>query len=194
MPAYGAPAVGSPVAPSSQGPKRGVIIAIAAVVAAVIIVPIIAVITVWLVFAGSPGSNESAPPPVPTSSPIAEPDEPADPTTTEAPDLPGGDSVEAQLEALFDKYLAARNDGSLWQQIPDTEFNRTAVVAFLYLITDLKGAAAFGADTSDYMDRAAELERKLLAEEPLGTDISIKGSERTFTYDGETGAGGYTDN
>ena len=109
---------------------------------------------------------------------------------------PGPDSaaVETSLQSMIDEYKTARDNGSLWTKIPDSDFNHTAVTAFLYLIIDLKLAASFGADTSDYLERADELERKLLNQEPLGSDISIKLSDRTFTYDGDTGEGGYTNN
>lgn len=107
---------------------------------------------------------------------------------------PSSGSVESSLQATIDEYKLARDNGSLWTTIPDSDFNRTAVSAFLYLLTDLKLAASFGADTSDYLDRADELEQKLLNQEPLGSDISITLSDRTFTYDGDTGEGGYTNN
>lgn len=114
------------------------------------------------------------------------------------PGLIGGGSsaeaVEASLQATLNEYKAARDSGALWNTIPDTEFNRTALSAFFYLLTDLKLAASFGADTSDYLEQADELEQKLLNQEPLGSDVTIKLSDRTFTYDGETGEGGYTAN
>lgn len=162
---------------------------------ALIVVPVLAIVTVLIVGAGS--SEGGGPGPV---SPTAEAgdshgsDDPdADEPSTGDPDAPPAGSVEGQLQAMIDDYRDSRADGSLWGRIPKTEFNETAVTAFLYLITDLKLAASFGADTSEYLDRAAELERKLLAEEPLGTDISITMTDRTFTYDGTTGEGGFTD-
>ena len=118
----------------------------------------------------------------------------ADPNQGTGDPAPDTGAVESSLQATIDKYKSARDNGSLWADIPDSEFNRTAVSAFLYLLTDLKIAASFGADTSDYLDRADELEQKLLNQEPLGSDISIKLSDRTFTYDGGTGEGGYTAN
>ena len=102
--------------------------------------------------------------------------------------------VEASLQAKIDEYKEGQVDGWLWAKIPDNEYNRTAVTAFLYLLIDMKLAASFGADTSTYLDDADALEQKLLNQEPLGSDISIKLSDRTFTYDGETGEGGFTDN
>ena len=107
---------------------------------------------------------------------------------------PASGAVESSLQAKIDEYKSARDNGALWNRIPDSSFNRTAVSAFLYLLTDLKLAASFGADTSDYLEQADELEQKLLNQEPLGSDISIKLSDRTFTYDGDTGEGGYTAN
>ena len=104
---------------------------------------------------------------------------------------------EEQLQAKIDEYQMARRDGTLWDQIDDNEFNRTAVVAYLYLLTDMKSATMWGIDDAtgqEYIDRADELEELLLSEQPLGSDIEIRFTERTFTYDGETGEGGYTDN
>lgn len=107
---------------------------------------------------------------------------------------PGPAGVESSLQAMIDEYTSARDDGSLWGTIPDSDFNRTALTAFLYLLTDLRLAASFGADTSDYLPRANELEQKLLSQEPLGTDVTITLRDRTFTYDGDTGEGGFTAN
>ena len=112
----------------------------------------------------------------------------------QADPAPATGAVETALQAKIDEYKIARDTGTLWATIPDTEYNRTALSAFLYLIIDLKVAASFGADTSDYLDQADALEQKLLNQEPLGSDITIKLSDRTFTYDGDTGEGGYTDN
>jgi hypothetical protein len=59
------------------------------------------------------------------------------------------------------------------------------------------GATAFGVDddeAAEFARDAAEYERLLLAGEPLGDDITISFSEdRVFTYDGDTGEGGYQD-
>ena len=163
--------------------------AIAAIVA-VIVGVLIALL--WLVAAGI-GSILSLDRDPGEAAPTSETDNSgqSDPGTDSAP---GSDSVEASLQAKIDEYKTARDTGTLWATIPDTEYNRTALSAFLYLLTDLKIAANFGGDTSDYLDRADELERKLQNQEPLGTDITIKLSDRTFTYDGDTGEGGYTDN
>lgn len=108
---------------------------------------------------------------------------------------PPANDTEAMLEEKLDQYRAARDDGSLWEQIPDTQFNRTAVVAFLFFLTDMKVAATWGIDdetAAEYEEEVAELERRLLAQEPLGSDIEIAFSEdRIFRYDGDTGEGGY---
>jgi hypothetical protein len=103
-------------------------------------------------------------------------------------------SVESSLQAMIDEYRSARDNGSLWNEIPPSDFNHTALTAFLYLLIDMKLAASFGADTSDYLARADELEQKLLNQEPLGSDVTIKLRDSTFTYDGDTGEGGYTAN
>jgi len=184
------PPGGYPVAPAAAGPRPGLVGGIVAIVAAVILVPVIALVTVWLVVAGSSPAGDDRAPIVPTAAPSWEAD---DPDGTDGPAVPAGE-VEATLQRMIDDYKASLRDGSLWERIPETEFNQTAVTAFLYLLTDLRLAASFGGDTSGYLEEAEELERKLLAQEPLGSDIRIVLSDRTFTYDGETGEGGYTDN
>lgn len=158
---------------------------------ALVVVPVLAIVTVLIVGAGSSDGGARPFPDAPSFE--AGDTEDSDGTDADDADAPAPGSVEGQLQAMIDDYRDSRADGSLWGRIPKTEFNETAVTAFLYLLTDLKLAASFGADTAEYLDRAAELERKLLAEEPLGTDISITLSDRTFTYDGTTGEGGFTD-
>ena len=161
-----------------------------AIVSAIVITIVVLCVAVGALLSGL-GQNDSAPPlaPVPV-----EPSEPSASSEPDPNDTTVDGSVEMQLQGLLDRYKTARTDGSLWEQIPDTAFNQTAVSAFLYLITDMKIALSWGGDSEGYLEEAAELERRLLNEEPLGTDISIKLSDRTFTYDGTTGAGGYTDN
>lgn len=189
-PAYGAPAA------ASSTPRRGtlVVVLIAIAVIGVLVALVIGIIPRGLGDRGesvpasdSDDSGQTAPDPGDTEAEPAEPDD--------APSLPDtGGSAEATLQNKIDEYKAARTDGSLWERIPDTEFNRTAVSAYLYLMTDMKLAASFGADTSEYLQRAAKLEELLLSEQPLGSDIEIVLSDRTFTYDGDTGEGGYTEN
>jgi hypothetical protein len=164
-----------------------------------VVIGVLVAVVFGVVSANSGNSADPAPASDSDDSGQAAPDpggtdaEPADPD--DAPSLPNtGGSAEATLQNKIDEYKAARTDGSLWEKIPDTEFNRTAVSAYLYLMTDMKLAASFGADTSEYLQRAAELEQLLLSEQPLGSDIEIRMSDRTFTYDGTTGEGGYTDN
>lgn len=172
----------APPPTSARGPVVAVLAAIVGVLAIVLVLVVIGI--------------SSLPPLIDTSGESAPSD--SDDSGQSGPSLvdPGssGGAVEASLQATIDEYKTARDSGTLWATIPDTQFNRTALSAFLYLLTDLKLAASFGADTSDYLEQADELEQKLLNEEPLGSDISIKLSDRTFTYDGETGEGGYTAN
>lgn len=129
----------------------------------------------------------TAPPPsVITEDPAAPPADPAEP----APSY-----IEAQLEAKINEYKRLRDSGALWESIPDNEYNRTAVSAFLYLMTDMKVATIWGIDEAqaqEYEERMAMLEERLLAQEPLGDDIKITLEDEVFTYDGETGEGGYT--
>ena len=178
------PASGQPATAPQRASRPWALAAIiAAIVAVFVLVLGIVVfgISSVLTLAGDPGE----------AAPSSETDD-----SGQAPMDSGSDSgaVETSLQAMIDEYKTARDNGSLWTSIPDTAYNRTAVSAFLYFLTDMKIAASFGGDTSDYQQRADELERKLLNEEPLGSDISIKLSDRTFTYDGDTGEGGYTNN
>ena len=137
-------------------------------------------------------SGTAKPSPQPTAS--AQPTPKSTGTAGGEEGLPGTGTTEAKLQALIDHYKAARDDGSLWKEIPDTEFNRTAVQAFLFIITDLKGGTVFGVDAKtakEYEAKAKQAEEHLLAQEPLGIDIRIDTGKREFVYDGETGEGGY---
>jgi hypothetical protein len=106
--------------------------------------------------------------------------------------------IRAELEEKRDLYTAALRAGDLPSiGLEDNEFNRTAVAAYAFFLTDMIGATAFGVDddeAAEFARDAAEYERLLLAGEPLGDDITISFSEdRVFTYDGDTGEGGYQD-
>ncbi len=175
--------------PSRRTVRPGAIVAIIAAILVVFVLLlglVVVGISNLLSLAGDPG--QAAPSSESNDSGQSDPDQgQGDPG-------PGSGAVETTLQAMIDEYKTARETGSLWADIPDSEYNRTAVSAFVYLLTDLKLAASFGADTSVYLERANDLEQKLLNQEPLGTDISIKLSDRTFTYDGDTGEGGYTAN
>jgi hypothetical protein len=118
----------------------------------------------------------------------------SDPNLNQDDPGPSAGSVESSLQTMIDEYKLARDNGALWKEIPPSDFNHTALTAFLYLLLDLRLAASFGADTSDYLNQADELEQKLLNQEPLGSDVTITLRDRTFTYDGDTGEGGYTAN
>lgn len=174
-----------PAPPASSGRTAAIVIgSVTAVIA------IIALIVVTFVIATSPG---------PTT--ISGPDfaAPAVPSVPDVDTNPGATAVtdiRDALEAKIDEYRAARESGALWERIPDNDFNRTAVSAFLYLLTDMKVATAWGIDedtAAEYAQEMTDLEERLLAEEPLGSDVTITLSDRTFTYDGSTGEGGYTD-
>lgn len=104
-------------------------------------------------------------------------------------------SLEERLQLMLDKYEIADDDGTLWEVLPETRENRTALAAFRFFLTDMRLAASFGGDLgqdAEYSARADEFEKRFLAEEPLGEDIEIAFSEdRIFRYDGATGEGGY---
>ena len=78
---------------------------------------------------------------------------------------------------------------------PDDEHNRVAVQAFLYILTDMHSAFLWGVDeptAQKFKTDAEDVERKLLAQQPLGTDIKITSNNGTFTYNGDTGEGGWS--
>lgn len=107
-------------------------------------------------------------------------------------------AIEEQLTEKRTLYTdAIKADDLASVGLDDSAFNRTAVVAFGYLLTDLVIAAGFGVDKDtavEYAETAADYERLLLAGEPLGDDVEITFSDdRAFVYDGETGKGGYVD-
>lgn len=185
------PASGPLGMPPQTPPRPWVIAAIiAAVLVALIVLAGLVVVGIGsvLTLAGNPGDGAHS----------SETDDPSPSDPAPNPDTndlePSARMVESSLQATMDEYKSARDDGSLWLRIPDSDFNRTALSAFLYFLTDMKLAASFGGDTSDYLEQADDLEQKLLNQEPLGSDVSIKLSDRTFTYDGDTGEGGYTAN
>lgn len=168
---------------------------IAAVAAFVLIIVVGVGVAVSLLMS----SREPVAAPMPSAT-AAAPSEPSgDPSTEESPSDDPGDAdasaIADVLQAKIDEYKRLRDSGALWQSIPDTEFNRTAVSAFLYFLTDMKVATIWGVDEAqaqEYEERMTMLEERLLAEQPLGDDIQITLEDEVFTYDGETGEGGYT--
>jgi hypothetical protein len=168
---------------------------IAAVAAFVLIIAVGVGVAVSLLMS----SREPVAAPMPSAT-AAAPSEPSDdPSTEESPSDDPGDAdasaIADVLQAKIDEYKRLRDSGALWQSIPDTEFNRTAVSAYLYLMTDMKVATIWGIDAEqaqEYEERMTMLEERLLAEQPLGDDIQITLEDEVFTYDGETGEGGYT--
>lgn len=107
-------------------------------------------------------------------------------------------SIGRQLEDKRDLYTDALQEEDLPSVgLEDTRFNRVAIAAFSFFLTDMISATNVDPDDEDavgYMEDAAEYERLLLAGEPLGDDIEIVFSEdRVFRYDGATGEGGYSD-
>nr|WP_201470858.1 hypothetical protein [Microbacterium hydrocarbonoxydans] len=142
----------------------------------------------------------SDPPPVAVPSPSSvtpegqQSEQPSEPSGDPA-DPEAGAAIADRLEQKIDEYKRLRDSGELWQSIPDSEFNRTAVSAFLYFLTDMKVATIWGVDAAtadEYEQRMTMLEERLLAQQPLGDDIEITLEDKVFTYDGETGEGGYT--
>ncbi|KJL33837.1 hypothetical protein RS83_00073 [Microbacterium oxydans] len=125
---------------------------------------------------------------------------PAQPTSVAedpggAPSGVDSSGIADRLEAKMDEYRSLRDSGALWQRIPDNDFNRTALSAFLFFLTDMKVATIWGVDAEqaqEYDERMTMLEERFLAQQPLGDDIRITLEKQVFTYDGETGEGGFT--
>lgn len=157
-----------------------------AIIGGVVVLAVVAIAVIVGVLLGT--GNDSAAPVGPLAT------APADSSDQAQADA---SNIAAQLESKIEEYKALRESGELWQTIPDTEFNRVAVVAFLYFLTDMRIASDFGVDADtaqEYAEEMAMLEERLLAEEPLGSDIEIVFSEdRVFRYNGDTGEGGYSE-
>lgn len=190
----------APPPPRSGGRPLAVILG---VVGGLVVLGVVGVaVAVGLFLGATPSTPIAVPSPtaVQPSEPSAGPDSPDDTADadsgSDAPaDPDAGAAIADRLEAKIDEYKRLRDSGELWQSIPDTEFNRTAVSAFLYFLTDMKVATIWGVDSAtadEYEQRMAMLEERLLAEQPLGDDIEITLEDKVFTYDGETGEGGYT--
>ncbi|WP_417555144.1 hypothetical protein [Microbacterium sp.] len=122
---------------------------------------------------------------------------PSDETAADGDIIADPATIAEQLQAKIDAYRDARKDGSLWKRLEHTDFNDTAVSAYLFFLTDMQVAATWGIDAADAKEYAADAnryEQRLLAGEPLGDDVHIEFETRTFDYDGATGEGGFTDN
>ncbi|MGM1018922.1 MAG: hypothetical protein ACQEW8_15415 [Actinomycetota bacterium] len=169
------------------------------VISGIVVLVIVAVAMVGFLLTA--GGNDVRPvPSVATAEPLPTEPDADDPAPDAEPDPGDGTdsaTADAYLEGMIEGYKRDRDNGALWDRIPDTEFNRTAVTAFLYLLTDMKVALIWGVDAetaAEYIAEADRLEDLLLSEQPLGSDIQITLSEdRIFRYDGDTGEGGYTD-
>ena len=177
-----------PAPPPTSSNRLGIILA---VVGGVVVLAVVGVaITIGLLL----GTDRSPSTPLAPTAVAEDPDAPTDAPADPVPEANASD-IATRLETKIDEYKRLRDSGALWQSIPDTEFNRTAVSAFLYFLTDMKVATIWGVDeqqAQDYDERMTMLEARLLAQEPLGDDISITLEDTVFTYDGETGEGGYT--
>jgi hypothetical protein len=153
------------------------------------------------VLVGVVSSQRPEPIALPTNVPAAPsdpaaPSNPAEDPETGSPDAEAGEELAEFLEEKKAEYVQLRDSGALWQQIPDTEFNRTALTAFFFFVADMKVATIWGVtaeQAAEYTERVAMLEERLLAQQPLGDDIQMTTGDRVFTYDGETGEGGWAE-
>ncbi|MFK4762523.1 hypothetical protein ACI3KS_16470 [Microbacterium sp. ZW T5_45] len=198
----GNPAYPASAPPSSTGSNRTLWIVLGTV-GGFLVLSIIGVVMLFSLILRAVPDPVALPSGIPSTS--SDPfDDPSDDPTDNPFDDPSDSDVDAQageeLAQLLDdtkaKYLQLRDSGELWQQIPDTEFNRTALSAFLFFVADMKVATIWGitAEQADeYTQRVAMLEERLLAQQPLGDDIRMTTDRGVFTYDGETGEGGWAE-
>lgn len=198
-------------------PRRWVI-PTAIIASALLVVGVVVLGVTWLM--GVAVRPEALPPAVPTPAvsapaiavdpepatsarpvdPVEEPvDENSDSDMNYGPDDPvidGTGTLGDRLDAMRSSYLTANSDGSLWEKLPDTAENRVAFAAFMYILSDLKVATIWGfdADTAyQYERHAKHVELLFLDQKPLGTSVKITLEDKVFTYDGDTGEGGFTD-
>ncbi len=201
QPAPGAYPLSSVSPPPVRSGSRNVALIVSLVAVGVVLT--LAVLGIVLGFTiGSRSGADPAPVPswsVPDATTAPSEEQPDDASDDEIDDGTATDptGIADVLEAKIDEYKRLRESGELWQTIPDTEYNRTAVTAFLFFLTDMKVATIWGVDeptAAEYEERMAMLEERLLAQEPLGDDVKITFEDgKVFTYDGETGEGGYTE-
>lgn len=183
-PVWGGQPPASAARPTTDSPRWLTPVIVLAILAGIVVLVVLVSSLLSTSLFASPRAPE---PPVTTASAVPQDENP--------PAEAGG--IADRLQAKIDEYRTARQDGTLWDRLPHTDANDTAVIAFLYLLTDMQVAASWGVDdatAAQYTADAADLEQKLLAQQPLGSDVNITFETRTFHYDGTTGEGGYTDN
>ncbi|MFT4199980.1 hypothetical protein [Gordonia sp. (in: high G+C Gram-positive bacteria)] len=179
---YGQQPYGQVAYPPPPAPKSNTTLIVSIVAVFVLLAALIGVVIAAVMYSSGRDSSSAV-----ESSYVVPPTYETSTPTEDAPTT----GCDAQLE----KYKQLRASGDLWKQIPETESNKVAVQAYLYLLIDLCTASKFAPDkAAEYDAKAAEYERRLLAQQPLGTDVEIKLSGRTFHYNGTTGEGGYTPN
>ncbi|QIM17555.1 hypothetical protein G7066_00455 [Leucobacter coleopterorum] len=168
-----------------------------------------AVTAVVLLTGESSGDPEAAPTPTPSATSKATPSPEAKQESQDSPDeervfgpndpeIEGTGPIEERLDAFLAKLEQSDNDGSLWQQIPDTKENRGALFALRFTLTDMKSATRFGSvseeQATQWAKEAKYMENQLLAQKPLGTSIKYTMQDgRVFEYNGDTGEVGLSD-
>ena len=190
--------LGGTPAPARSG--KGLAIVLAAVGAFVVIVVVGIAVAVGLLLNSAPDPISAPVPTVVPTAPGGSAGDSDEPSAEEPPSDDPGDAdasgIADVLQSKIDEYKQLRDSGALWEKIPDNEFNRTAVSAFLYFLVDMKSATLWGVDEAqaqEYQERMTTLEERLLAQQPLGDDIKITLEDKVFTYDGTTGEGGYVE-
>lgn len=174
----------SPGAPPSRH-GRGWLLTLSLGAVAVAAVAVL-VVTVILPRASRPGAT----PAQPTSNAA-----PTSPTVYSIADRPGYSELESFVSGTYERYLAARDDGSIRDLVPDTDDADDYVNAFLLLLSDEQNALRWppsgtNPDELDAMiqathDRVAEYERRFLAGEDLGVSVRVVRSDGSvFENDG----------
>ena len=155
---------------------------------------------------GTPSATatpSASPPPNPSSS--APSSTPSSPSTVDSElpvvgieDRPLYPVAATYVTEMFAKYSDRASQGYAYLLVPDTQAGNDYAHGFLLILADLKSVFAFlpgseesrdvgplDAQLQEYIDRAAETERKFLAGEPMGVTMKITNSDGSvFESDG----------
>ncbi|GAA3659544.1 DUF2510 domain-containing protein [Microbacterium marinilacus] len=188
---HASPAATSPAAaPERRG--RGWLLALILGGVALVAVIVLVVAVVVPLFSRPDAASAPAPTEGAESSPSATPT----PATVYAlSERPGYADMESFVTGTYEKYLAAREDGSIRDLVPDTDDADDYINAFLLLLSDERGAlrwAPSGTNPDELdaiiqatRDRVAEYERRFLAGEDLGVSVRVVRSDGSvFESDG----------
>lgn len=149
--------------------------------------------------------DEPAAGPTPTAGPATPTPSPTPSPTTETlyiEDRPEYDSTVLYIEDLFEQYLAARDDNSIYEHVPTSTEGHAYVYDFLHLLgeqlealraargTSSTDAAELDAEIEAYREGADELERRFLASEDFDATIAATRDDgSTYESDGAAPSG-----